>query len=168
METRRIRRRERQRTLRTTGLTVSLAIAGLAVGLALPRNPAAAVLLAVLAVTCLALVVARDESIAPLHGLHHVVRFPLHQSIVVTADSLWSRVTGSLRIAGAHTRAVAGKLRPEPTPLVLDEADDEAEAWWGVPAADAVADRPELPGAVYAVPLQTARVPAEPFRTNAR
>jgi hypothetical protein len=127
METRRIRRQERRRAHRIAGLAVSVAVLCVAIGMSLPHSTTASVLLFVAAGGCLVIVVMRDEARAPLHGLHRVVRLPLFAAVSATLASFWSRLTGSVQ-------AVVGQ-RMQPTPIVLDEPDDEAEAWWGRTAA---------------------------------
>ena len=127
METRRIRRQERRRARRIAGLAVSVAVLCVAVGMSLPHSTTASVLLFLAAGGCIVIVVMRDESRAPLHGLHRVVRLPLLAALSATLASFWSRITGS-----AH--ALVGR-RMQPTPIVLDEPDDEAEARWGPTAA---------------------------------
>jgi hypothetical protein len=172
METRRIRRLERRRAHRIAWLAVSVAVLCVAIGMSLPHSTTASVLLFVAAGGCLVIVVMRDEARAPLHGLHRVVRLPFAAALAATAASFWSRVTGSLR-------AVLGR-RMQPTPILLDEPDDEAEAWWG---RDATAPLPlltsipglepqppelvpeaeveVLPAPVLAAPMHSARVPAD-------
>jgi hypothetical protein len=176
METRRIRRLERRRAHRIAGLAVSVAVLCVAIGMSLPHSTTASVLLFVAAACCLVIVVMRDEARAPLHGLHRVIRLPFSSALSATLASFWSRVRGS-------ARAVLGR-RMQPTPLVLDEADDEAEAWWGRAAADPPPLISSIPGLepeppelvpesevevlpepvlapVLAAPMQSARVPAE-------
>ena len=176
METRRIRRLERRRAQRIAGLAVSVAVLCVAIGMSLPHSTTASVLLFVAAGCCLLIVVMRDEARAPLHGLHRVVRLPFSAALAASLASFWSRITGSLR-------AVLGR-RMQPTPIVLDEPDDEAEAWWGRTAATPPPltslmpglepDPPELVpesevevlpepvlAPVLAAPMQSARVPAE-------
>jgi hypothetical protein len=132
METRRIRRLERRRT-RRVALTISaLAGLGLAIGLALPRNPFASALLSSVAIAVLVLVALRGDAVAPTHGLRHVVRLPMHSAVSATLESFWSRFMGTLR---ALVRALIGAMpRSTPVPLELDEElDDDAAAWWGPP-----------------------------------
>ena len=173
METRRIRRQERRRAHRIAGLAVSVAVLCVAIGMSLPDSTTASVLLFVAAGGCLLIVVMRDEARAPLHGLHRVVRLPLFVATSATLASFWSRLSGS-------ARAVVGE-RMQPTPIVLDEPDDEAEAWWGPTAAtppplasflptpeleqlaqpEPPAPEPEPVFApVLAAPIPSARVPA--------
>jgi hypothetical protein len=155
METRRIRRLERRRVHRTLVLATSLAAAGVALGLALPRSLIGAMAIFVLA-ACGALVVAwRDDSLAPLHGLHHVVRLPLSRSVSATLASFSSRVAGTLR--AVHAR------RPASAPLLLDEPDDDALAWWGPasPPPSPAPPEPELSASVVSAPVRSARVPAD-------
>jgi hypothetical protein len=167
METRRIRRRERRRTYRIAGLATSVAVACVALGMWLPRNRTASVLLFAAAGCCLVVLVLLDDARAPLHGIRQVVRLPLRRSLSATFESFWSRLTGTLRASVLR--------RMEPTPIVLDEADDEAAAWWGPTATTAHAE-PEVPvpsppasepapprlAPVLAAPMATAHVPAEP------
>jgi hypothetical protein len=134
-------------------MTTLFALMGVGVGLVLPRSTTASVALLAGAAACLALVAFHAESLAPLHGLHRVVRLPFLRSIAVTFVSLTSRAVGSVR---SVVRA-----RPQPSPLVLDEPDDEAEAWWGAPwppAPPAPVPVPELPAPVLAAPLPSAHV----------
>jgi hypothetical protein len=131
METRRIRRLERRRVHRILGLACAVSALGVAVGMSLPRSTPVSVALFALAACALVTVALRDESIAPLHGLHRVMRLPLRQSLAATIASFGSRIAGTAR--GLVSR------RPELTPIVLDEPDDEAEAWWGRAAASAPA-----------------------------
>jgi hypothetical protein len=191
METRRIRRLARRRTYRTVVLASSLAALGCALGLALPRSTLASGLLFVAASCCAAIVVMRDDSRAPTHGLHRAVRLPVRASMSATLESFRSRLVGTLRALLPRGRS--------PAALALDEPDDEAEAWWGsqsplgsVPVtfllADAVppvpddtgssppggtvehaepVDRP-VPGPVLAAPMRTAHVPAEDTRSPSR
>jgi hypothetical protein len=123
METRRIRRRERQRAHRIAGLAASVGVLCVAIGMSLPHSTTASVLLFAAAAGCLAVFVMRDETRAPLHGVGRVVRLPLFRSIAVTCASFGARVSGTFQ-------ALVGR-RFQPTPIVLDEDDDEAEAWWG-------------------------------------
>lgn len=109
METRRIRRLERRRTHRIVVLVMSFTLAGLAVGTALPRNATATIALGSLAACGLVVVVLRREAVAPLHGLHHVVRLHPAATIGAAAASYGARIVGS-----AH--AVAGRLRPPTAP----------------------------------------------------
>ena len=174
METRRIRRQERRRAHRIAGLAVSVAVLCVAIGMSLPHSTTASVLLFVAAGGCLLIVVMRDEARAPLHGLHGVVRLPLVAATSATLASFWSRLAGS-------ARAVVG-ARMQPTPLVLDEPDDEAEAWWGRtpteplqleaflprPVSDALEEPEREPepmlAPVLAAPIESARVPASGSR----
>jgi hypothetical protein len=164
METRRIRRLERRRLRRTAVTATSVALVGVAIGMTLPHSTAASVAVLGVAAGCLVLVAARGDAVAPLHGLRRVVRLPFAPSVSASFESLRSRVAGSV---GAVVR-----LRPRPTPLVLDEPDDEADEWWGVrpiatvpPAAAPELDAPvELPAAVVATPLASAQVPDHPGR----
>jgi hypothetical protein len=135
------------------------AVFGIAVGLALPQSTTAALVLVVCAACCAAIVTMRDDQRAPLHGLHEVVRLPLRHSISLTLASFWSRVVGTAR---SLTRRP-----PELVPIVLDEPDDEAEAWWGPvtgPAATASTTDPAstgpvaLPATVVAAPMRSAHV----------
>jgi hypothetical protein len=191
METRRIRRQERRRVYRTGLLAFSVAVLGVALGMALPDNRIAFFALLGVAACCVVIVIARDERRAPLHGLHHVVRLPLRTSVTTTFASIGSRIAGTVR-SGFGTRP--------PSPIVLDEPDDEATAWWGptavatalpvpVPAESAVAvpplavlapaeapeptyaaialvqPEPTTPVPVLAAPIATAHVPADPSVT---
>jgi hypothetical protein len=165
METRRIRRHARRHVYRTVALAISLAAFGLALGMALPRSTVASILIFAAAACCSAVVVAHDDAVAPLHGLHRVIRLPLRSSVSATFESMSSRVVGTLRGFVA--------LRPEPTPLVIDEPDDEADEWWGtaarpealvVPASEVPAlkvTEPDSAAPVLCAPLRSARVPAD-------
>jgi len=176
METRRIRRLERRRAHRIAGLAVSVAVLCVAIGMSLPHSTTGSVLLFVAAGCCLVIVLMSDEGRAPLHGLHRVVRLPFSSALSASLASFRSRVTGS-------ARAIVGR-RMQPTPLVLDEADDEAEAWWGRTSAAPPPLISSIPGLgpeppelvpesevevlpepvlapVLAAPMQSARVPAE-------
>jgi hypothetical protein len=174
METRRIRRQERRRMYRTGLLGCSVAVLGVALGMMLPHNRIVFFALLGVAAICVVIVIARDETHAPLHGLHRVVRLPLRRSVATTGASLRSRAAGS-------ARAVLGSRRT-PAPIVLDEPDDEAAAWWGpyvVPAepfvsgsagtyASLAIPEPEVvgpPEPVLAAPIATAHVPADPSVT---
>ena len=132
METRRIRRLERRRTRRVALAIIALAGLGVAIGLALPRNPFASALLSCAAIAVLAVIALRDDAVAPTHGLHHVVRLPMRSALSATVEPFRSRFVGTLR---ARSRALVGALpRSTPVPLDLeDELDDEAAAWWGAP-----------------------------------
>lgn len=143
--------------------------------MSLPHSATASVLLFAAAGGCIVIVLMRDEARAPLHGLHRVVRLPARAACSASLASFWSRITGSVH-------AVVGR-RMQPTPMVLDEADDESEAWWGPKAAAPrplplalAAPEPEpdpepeperetvIPELVLepivAAPIQTARVPS--------
>jgi len=152
---------------RTAFIAMSMAMIGIAVGTALPQSITASVALLVAAACCLAIVLMRDPFRAPLHGLHWVVRLPLRTSVAVMVESFRSRLVGTLR--------AALRPRPQPTPIVLDEPDDEAEEWWGATAAPAPPARPTpwppaVPSApplrtpVLAAPMTSAHVPAQPTR----
>jgi hypothetical protein len=162
METRRIRRRERQRARRIAGLAISVGLLCVALGMALPHNATASVLLFAAAAGCLVVLVMRDERRAPLHGLRRVVRLPLFRSVGATAASFRARTAGTFR-------AVV-RQRFQPTPIALDEADDEAEAWWGASNTDELApSTPPAPSTpvlepVQAAPVQSAHVPAAESR----
>jgi hypothetical protein len=178
METRRIRRLERRRARRIAALAISVAVLCVAIGMSLPHSTTASVLLFVAAGGCLLIVLLRDETRAPLHGLHRVVRLPLFTAVSATAASFWSRITGSLQ-------ATVGR-RMQPTPIPLDEPDEEADEWWGPAAAvppplepfpaapelaipepiDAEPVRP-IPEPVVAAPVSSARVPAKGSRLTA-
>jgi hypothetical protein len=169
METRRIRRLERRRAHRTAVMATLAAVFGIAVGLALPQNRTAALVLVMCAACCAAIVTLRDERRAPLHGLHEVVRLPLHHSLSLTLASFWSRAVGTLR--------AATRRPPELVPILLDESDAEAEAWWGPTAAPASSvstpsstppsrpsrpsSGPALPAPVVAAPVRSAHVSVE-------
>ncbi len=179
METRRIRRLARRRVYRTVALAASLAAFGFALGMALPRNALASGLAFVAAMCCVLVVVMRDDSIAPIHGLHRVIRLPLRQSVSATLDSFWSRIVGTARAVFTRT--------PRPAAVALDEPDDESEAWWGneprpmtpllaesvppvpaLPTVSAVVTPETLPpplghataAPVLAAPVRSAHVPA--------
>ena len=131
METRRIRRLERRRTRRVALAIIALAGLGVAIGLALPRNPFASALLSSAAITVLVFIALRGDAIAPTHGLHRVVRLPMQSAVSSTLESFWSRFAGTTR---ALSHVLVGALpRSTPVPLDLEELDDEAEAWWGAP-----------------------------------
>jgi hypothetical protein len=171
METRRIRRHERRRIRRTAVMATSMAMIGVAAGNALPQSTTASLALLAAAVCCLALVAMRDPSRAPLHGLHRVVRLPLRTSLGAMVESFTSRLVGTLHAV------FSGRLQP--TPLVLDEPDDEAEEWWGamatprqeplpVPLAPWPPARPPaapLPAPVLAAPMASAHVPSQRTRS---
>src|SRR6476619_3327179 len=123
METRRIRRLARRRVYRNVALACSLAALGLALGMALPRNTIGSLLVFVAAASCALVVVMRDGALAPTHGLRRVIRLPFPTSMSATLESFRSRLVGTLRAVVARP--------PEPVVLVLDEPDEEAEAWWG-------------------------------------
>jgi hypothetical protein len=159
METRRIRRLERRRVRRIAALCVSIAVIGVAVGMTLPQSTTVSVVLLGAAAGCLVILVVRGEAMAPLHGLRRVVRLPMRRAIAATTESLWRRLLGSLR--------ALARLRPQPTPLVLDELDDESREWWGVqpvtPPTAVVDEKSEsssgsLPAPVLAAPMRSARV----------
>jgi hypothetical protein len=180
METRRIRRLARRRVYRNVALACSLAALGLALGMALPRSTIGSLLVFVAAASCALIVVLRDGTLAPIHGLHRVIRLPLRTSLSATLESFWSRLVGTLRAVVKRT--------PKPVALVLDEPDEEAEAWWGRRSAElsdawapllaeAVPPVPELEpepahpalepaepavvGPVLAAPMRAAHVPAD-------
>lgn len=156
-------------------MATSIAVLGVAVGTALPQSTTVSLLLLTASAGCLAIVVLRDPSLAPLHGLHHVVRLPLLTSAAATVESFRSRLAGTLR-------TLVG--RAAPSPVVLDEPDDDAERWWGISAAPEVPvapvvpapmppevvllapwppplpPAPALPAPVLAAPMQSAHVPA--------
>ncbi len=159
MATRRMRRLERRRVHRTTGIATLAAVLGIAVGLALPQSTTAAFVLVLCVASCMAVVTIRGTEHAPMHGLHQVVRPPLRASLSITLESIWSRAVGS-----AHAIA---RIRPHPVPLVLDEADDESAAWWGPSAADATA-RPTALEPVLAAPMRSAHVQVEPGPIDVR
>jgi hypothetical protein len=148
METRRIRRLERRRTYRIVALAMSMAVMCVAIGMALPGSTTTSLVLFALAVCCLGVLAARDDSIAPLHGLHDVVRLPFGTALSASLESFRSRVAGSLR--------ALARYRPRPTPIVLDEADEEAAAWWGPSGTPTPAMKP-----IVAAPIATAHVPAQ-------
>jgi hypothetical protein len=150
METRRIRRLERRRVHRTIALTAAIAAFGVAVGMTLPRSTPASVVVLAAAVMCAAFVATGAESIAPLHGLHRVVRLPWRRSLAATLASFASRVAGSAR---AWFRRA-----PQLTPIVLDEPDDEAEAWWGASSAPPNEADVEPPAQVELAPVLAAAV----------
>jgi hypothetical protein len=163
---------------RNVALACSLAALGLALGMALPRSTTGSLLVFVAAASCALIVVMRDDALAPTHGLRRVIRLPLRRSVSATLESFWSRVVGTVRAVVAR--------RPKPVALVLDEADEDAEAWWG-PRSTEMADawapllaesvppvpepepaRPELEpaepavvGPVLAAPMRAAHVPAD-------
>jgi hypothetical protein len=147
-------------------MVASMTMIGVAVGTALPQSTTASLALLAAAVCCLFLVLLRDPSRAPLHGLHRVVRLPLRTSVVVMAESFTARLVGTLR-------AVFSRRTPL-TPLVLDEPDDEAEEWWGATAAPAPlapwppARPPEapLPAPVLAAPMASAHVSSPRLRST--
>jgi len=134
METRQGRRLRRQRTRSSNLLAASFVVIGIALGIALPQSTTVSFVLLALAACCLAVVVARDESIAPYRGLHHAIHLPLRTSVAATLDSFGSRTVGTVRAVFHH---------PQPAAAVV-EPDDEAEAWWGAP--------PELTTAASAAP----------------
>jgi hypothetical protein len=172
METRRIRRRERQRAHRIAALAVSVGVLCVAIGMALPHSVTASMLLFAAAACCLVVLVLRDETRAPLHGLRRVVRLPVWRSLAVTSASFGARVVGTFH-------AAVGR-RFQPTPIAADEDDDEAEAWWGASSAelaplplmsavpDAEPDAEPTPTPVLepvlAAPMQSAHVPATESR----
>ena len=173
METRRIRRLERRRTHRIAALATSVAVACVALGMWLPRNRTASVLLFAAAGCCLVVLLLLDDARAPLHGIRRVVRLPLRRSLAVSFESFWSRLTGTVRASLLR--------RMEPTPSVLAEADDEAAAGWGPTATTAPAEpglaessppasepAPPRLTPVLAAPVATAHVPAEPVSPAVR
>ena len=112
METRRIRRLERRRSQRIIATTVALGAVGVAVGLALPRNPTASTLTLVLAVGALAAIALRADSAAPSHGLRHVVRLPIRSAVAASVASLSSRVVGTLRVMWRTTPSAVPDAEP--------------------------------------------------------
>ncbi len=156
METRRILRLQRRRTHRTAVLAVLCAALGVGVGLLLPRSTAASVVLLASAAVCLAALALHAESFAPLHGLHRVVRLPFLRSISATFASFGARVVGSLR--------GLSRLRPSSSsPIVLDELDEDAAAWWGPAAAlPGAASVPAPSVSVSPVPVPSVPVPSVP------
>src|SRR5437764_3823114 len=98
METRRIRRLERRRTRRVALTVIALAGLGMALGLALPRNPLASALLSSAAVAVLVVIALRRDAVAPTHGLRHVVRLPVQSAVSATLESLRSRFVGTIRV----------------------------------------------------------------------
>ena len=134
-------------------MATSLAITGVAIGTALPQSTTASLVLLAAAACCLVIVTVRDPSLAPLHGLHRVVRLPLRRSVAVAVESLTSRLVGTLRAAFSR--------RPKPTPILLDEPDEEADEWWGATAAPtppAPGPAPPLPAPVLAASMASAHV----------
>jgi hypothetical protein len=132
----------------------------------------------VAAASCALVVVMRDGALAPTHGLRRVIRLPFPTSMSATLESFRSRLVGTLRAVVARP--------PEPVVLVLDEPDEEAEAWWGSrspetadawapllaesvpPVPEPEADRLELEpaepagvGPVLAAPMRAAHVPVD-------
>jgi hypothetical protein len=144
METRRIRRLERRRSQRIIATAVALGAVGVAVGLALPRNPTASALTLVLAVGALAAIALRADSAAPSHGLRHVVRLPIRSAVSASVASLSSRVVGTFRVIWRSTPSAVPDAKP----------DSDAQAWW--------ATRPD-PGTEAA---SLAPAPSEPERTE--
>jgi hypothetical protein len=122
--------------------------------MALPRSAPASIALFVLATCCLVMLALCHESVAPLHGLHRVVRLPLRRSLAATLASFASRVVGTVHALVPH--------RHELTPIVLDEPDEDAAEWWGpsVPPMPLQAE-PALsssPVPVLAAPLHSVHV----------
>jgi len=158
METRRILRLERRRAHRTAVLAVVCALLGVGVGMVLPRSTAASVALLAIAAACLVVVAFHAESFAPLHGLHRVVRLPLLRAISATFASFRARVIGSLR--------ALPRLRPSSSsPIVLDELDEDAAAWWGPTAALTAATSVPAPSvSVPPMPVPPVPVPTAPVR----
>ena len=128
------------------------AVLGVSIGMMLPRSTIASVVLLGTAAACLLAVALHAESFAPLHGLRRVVRLPLLRSISATFASFTARVVGSLR--------ALWHLRPAPSPIVLDELDEDAAAWWGPTAAlPPAALRPAKSAAAASPPVPAVTVP---------
>lgn len=158
METRRIRRLERRRLHRTIALAAAIATSGVAIGMTLPSNAPASIALFTAAVACVAIVATRAEAVAPMHGLHRVVRLPFRRSLATTVASFAARVVGSVHALLPR--------RLELTPIVLDEADDEAEAWWGAssaPTPAAVVDAPPIQSGLPLTPVLAAAITSARF-----
>src|SRR5262245_66594142 len=92
MESRRVRRVEQRRVRRVLIVLASIGALGLGVGMSLPRNTVAAVLVLVAAASSLAIVWARAEHRAPSHGLTSVVRFPAKVAAGARADAPRPRI----------------------------------------------------------------------------
>jgi hypothetical protein len=107
---------------------ILLGAIGVAVGLTLPRSATASALVLAVAVPSLAILVLGAESLAPMHGLHRVVRLPLRSAVSATLESYWSRVAGSARGIWGRTSGVASTPR--------EDLDDDAVAWWGSSRAE--------------------------------
>jgi hypothetical protein len=160
MDTRRIRRHERRRTRHNVVTATSVAVIGVAVGTALPRSATASVALLACGACCLAVVVMRDPSFAPLHGLRGVVRLSWRRSLAVTLESFTSRFVGTVHAVVTP--------QPAPTPIEVDEPDDEAAEPAGFAAPPAALapwpppppPAPPLPAPVLAAPMPSAHVPS--------
>jgi hypothetical protein len=127
METRRIRRLKQRHLRRVVLVMASVGAVGLGIGLALPRSTMASVLLLAAAVSSLATIGARADSLAPGHGLNRVVRLSPSSAISTAFDSFRSRIAGtahtirerlSLQLAGSaqDLEQLADELAP-PTDL---------------------------------------------------
>lgn len=144
---------------RTGLLAFSVAVLGVALGMMLPENRGAFFALLGVAACCVVVVIVRDERRAPLHGLHQVVRLPFRTSVTTTCASFASRIAGSIR-------RVFGPRRP--APIVLDEPDEEAAAWWGPKVVDATPP-PAAPLVTSALPVEmpTAEAPVPTYASLA-
>jgi hypothetical protein len=104
-------------------ISVALAALGMAIGSALPRSTTASVLILVAAIVTLVAIALRAESVAPSHGLQHIVRLPARAAVSASVESCRSRIVGTAR--NLWRRAPDAASAPD------IETDDEAEAWWG-------------------------------------
>jgi len=113
---------QRRRLHRSTMLAAMFIVIGLALGASLPQSETVSFLLLAVAAALLVLLLVREDSRAPYHGLHHAIHLPAGTSVAATFDSFRSRVVGTVR---------AGFDRPQKMVEVVEPDDDEAEAWWG-------------------------------------
>jgi hypothetical protein len=145
METRRIRRLKQRHLRRVVLVMTSVGAVGLGVGLALPRSTTASVLLLAVAVSSLATIGARADSLAPGHGLNRVVRLSPTSAVSTAFDSFRSRIVGTVHI-----------IRERVSLQLAGSAQD----------LEPVADAPAQPIDVQTIPDAVIRVKSQYERPN--